>query len=158
MIPVGAQFCALVAMVLFGAVMGMAFDIYREVRNTFRFKTITTNIGDLFVWLLLLVLAFTVLLYINYGEVRLYVFLWMALGLLIYFRFISETARRPIQVLLYIIIKSASLLWIVFRIPFGFLQRVLIFLANLLSLLLFKLIFPFKKLFKFFRRPFAPKE
>ena len=118
--------------------------IFIEVRNTFRFKTITTNIGDLFVWLLLLVLAFTVLLYINYGEVRLYVFLWMALGLLIYFRFISETARRPIQVLLYIIIKSASLLWIVFRIPFGFLQRVLIFLANLLSLLLFKLIFPFK--------------
>ncbi|MGI6553891.1 MAG: spore cortex biosynthesis protein YabQ [Bacillota bacterium] len=158
MIPVGAQFYALVAMILFGVVMGAAFDIYREVRNTFRFKPMSTNIGDLLVWLLLVALAFAVLLYINQGEVRLYVFLGMALGLLAYFRFISGMAQKPIQVLLYIFFKTASLLWTVFRIPFSFLQRVLIFPANLLSLLLFKLIFPFKKLFKFFSRPPKLKE
>lgn len=146
MIPVEAQFNALLAMILFGFFMGIAFDIYREIRYSFKLKTIATNIWDLIMWLIFLVLAYAVLLYINYGEVRLYIFMAMALGLLIYFRFFSSLTRKPIKIVLFLLLKIISLLWKIIRIPFTILQRVLMLPANLISLAIFKLIGPVKGL------------
>jgi len=144
MIPVEAQFNALIAMTLFGIFMGIVFDTYREIRYYFKFKPITTNVWDLIVWLILLVLAYAVLLRINYGEVRLYIFMAIALGLLIYFRFFSRLAGKPIKIALFVLLKTLSLLWKIIRIPFALLQRVLMIPANLLSLVIFKLIGPVK--------------
>lgn len=156
MIPVEAQFQALVAMVILGVVMGIAFDIYRELRNTFRLKPMATNVWDLLVWLIFVILAYAVLLYTNYGEVRLYVFMGMALGLLIYFRIFSKTARKPIQIMLFALLKIISIVWIVVKIPFVFLQKVLVVPANLISLVLFKLFDPVRRVYRKLR--FKPKE
>ena len=158
MIPVKAQFHSLVAMVLFGIAMGISFDIYREVRKTFRLKPMATNIWDFLVWLIFIASAYTVLLYTNYGEVRLYIFMGIALGLLVYFRFFSRAARKPIRILLFVLLKVCSVLWTIGRIPLIFLQKVLVFPANLLCLAVFKLIAKVKRKLKALSRWFPPKK
>jgi spore cortex biosynthesis protein YabQ len=157
MIPVEAQFYALVAMILFGIVMGLSFDIYRELRYSFKLKSLGTNIWDLLVWLIFIVLAYAVLLYINYGEVRLYIFMAIALGLLVYFRFFSRMARKPIKIILFILLKLLSLLWKIIKIPFAIIQRVLMFPANLVSLVILKIFGPIKRLPKSLRNRFKQK-
>ena len=157
MIPVEAQFNALIAMTLFGGLMGVLFDFYRELRYSFKLKPLATNIWDLILWLIFLVLAYSVLLYINYGEVRLYIFMAIALGLLIYFRFLSDFARKPIRVVLFVSLKVLTLLWKIVRIPFLFLQRVLMLPANLISLTIFKIIEPVRRLPKSLAGKFKKK-
>lgn len=146
MIPVEAQFKALIAMILFGFGMGIGFEIYRELKRIFRLRPLATNFWDLIIWLIFLGVAYGVLLYINYGQVRLFIFIAMALGLLIYFRFFSRIARRPIRILLIFILKVLSLIWKVVRIPLVLVHRVLMLPANLVSLLIFKIISPLKRL------------
>lgn len=158
MIPIEAQFFALVAMVLFGIFMGIAFDIYRELKITFQLNPITTNIWDFIVWLIFIFLAYIVLLYTNYGEVRLYIFMGIAVGLLVYFRFFSRMARKPIRIILFLLLKTVSFLFSVVKVPITILQKILVFPANILSLAFFKIIFPIKKLFALVALPFSGKK
>lgn len=146
MIPIEVQFQALIAMTLFGFAMGICFDIYRELRGILRLKPRATNVGDLVVWLIFLVAAYMVLLYTNYGQVRLFIFMAIALGLLIYFRLFSRFLRKPIHMILLAILKVLSLIWKVLRIPLALVLRVLMLPANLISLLVFKLISPVKRI------------
>lgn len=148
MIPIEAQFYDLLVMILLGVIMGIFFDVYRELRNTFRFKKMTTNLWDLLVWMVLVVIAFAVLLYINYGDVRFYIFIGMAAGMLLYFSLLSRKSRRIIQTALFIFFRVLAALWLVFRIPLTIVQKILTFPANLISLLLLKTIRPVLKKFK----------
>ncbi len=144
MIPIEVQFQALIAMTLFGFAMGIVFDIYREVKTIFKLRPMTTNFWDLIVWLVFLVAAYGVLLYINYGQVRLFIFMAIALGLVIYFRFFSKIVQKPIHIFLFIILKVLAVIWKVLRIPFALVLRILMLPANLVSLLILKLINPLK--------------
>jgi spore cortex biosynthesis protein YabQ len=146
MIPVEAQVKALIVMILFGFAMGVGFEIYRELKRIFRLRPRAINFWDLVIWLIFLGVAYGVLLHINYGQVRLFVFIAMALGLLIYFRFFSPIARRPISILLIFVLKVLSLVWKVVRIPLVLVHRVLMLPGNLISLLILKIISSFKKL------------
>lgn len=153
MIPVEAQINALIAMTFFGLVMGIGFDIYRELKSSFKLKSMAVNILDLLIWIIFIILAYAVLLFTNYGQVRLYIFMAVALGLLLYFRWFSRAARKPIRIGLAVLLKLLSFLWKVVKIPFVFLCKVLMLPANFVSLVLLKLISPVRRFFKF-----TPKE
>ncbi|MDN5344258.1 MAG: hypothetical protein PWQ18_369 [Clostridia bacterium] len=74
--------------------LGFIFDCYRVGRYLGRPGVVATYIGDISFWVLFTALAFTLLMLINWGEVRVYVFLALALGVTLYTCFLSRGVRR----------------------------------------------------------------
>lgn len=69
-----------------GLACGILFDWYRIVRWLVRPGKALTFVGDLCFWAVAAASTFLLLLMGNWGEVRVYVFLGMALGLFLYFQ------------------------------------------------------------------------
>lgn len=84
------QLTAFVLTIGAGLLAGFWFDFYRAVRRVLRLEKTGTFLGDLLFSLFLTVFIFGLLLAINYGEVRFYVIMGLALGALIYWRLFSR--------------------------------------------------------------------
>ena len=84
--------------VAIGAGLGILYDFYRVGKRALRLRSLLTAVGDLLYWLAATVIVFLTLLYCNWGELRLYVFLGLASGAFLYFRFLS---LYPVRVLLF---------------------------------------------------------
>ena len=72
-----------------GIITGILFDIYRIFRGFNKIKIITM-IEDLLFWSLSSLVIFTFLLYMNYAFLTLYVYIFLAISLCIYLRFLSR--------------------------------------------------------------------
>jgi len=88
--PLSTQFLYFALTVGIGLLIGVAFDLYRILRGLVQPGKIITNVGDLFFWLLVTILAFVLLIFGNRGEVRFYVFIGIAVGLLVYLNLLSK--------------------------------------------------------------------
>ncbi|WP_194174813.1 spore cortex biosynthesis protein YabQ [Desulfofundulus thermobenzoicus] len=117
---------------LIGLMSGFAYDLYRVFREMVRPRRWGTYLGDFLIWVFLLVATFAALLVINYGEVRFYVLLGLALGAAIYLTLFSGPARRLIYRCIYLLARlarlvaaGAALLWRVVTFPF----KVLVFVT-----------------------------
>ncbi len=115
-----------------GLLAGLWFDFYQAVRRVWRLKKIGIFLGDLLFSLFLTVFIFGLLLAINYGEVRFYVIMGLALGALIYWRLFSRFGYgtimfsfRFLQKTFYLARKSISVSWRVFTSPFRVVSLVL---------------------------------
>ncbi|MBE3589728.1 MAG: spore cortex biosynthesis protein YabQ [Firmicutes bacterium] len=91
MVPVDIQLYAFLVTVLTGIGLGLAFDLSRAVRRVFRLKGPAAQLADAGLWLAGAVLAATGLFLANWGEVRYYVFIGLALGAALYFTLASAT-------------------------------------------------------------------
>lgn len=87
--PVNAQIYSFLGTIVTGLVLGILFDFYRVFRMITRPKKFLTCLGDLVFGLLATVAVFFVLLYSNWGEFRLYVFIGMIMGLFLYYNLLS---------------------------------------------------------------------
>lgn len=95
--PINAQFYSFLGTVLTGFVLGGLFDFYRVFRLLTKPKKLLTCLGDLLFGLFAALAVFLILLYSNWGEFRLYVFLGMFLGIFFYYNLLS---RLVVKVLL----------------------------------------------------------
>ena len=84
------QIILLAVSLIIGFVTGILFDIYRYIRNLLSPGPFFTALGDLCFWGLITFITFTALLIVSFGEVRGYVFLCIAIGLMLYLYFISR--------------------------------------------------------------------
>ena len=75
---------------LTGIILGIIFDFYRVFRGICRPHIWITSITDLIYWLLATILVFMALLVGNSGEVRLYIFIGLLLGVALYYRLASH--------------------------------------------------------------------
>jgi len=92
---VSTQFFAFGVTVLTGVIIGILFDFYRVLRGQKkRPRKLITNLGDLIFWLMATAIAFSCLIFGNWGEVRVYVFIGLLLGLLFYYYFCSRFLIR----------------------------------------------------------------
>lgn len=73
-----------------GFLAGFIFDIYRRLRSFSTPGPILTAFGDLVFWAVMAVVTFYTLFTFNSGEVRGYLFLGFAIGLLGYVSFLSH--------------------------------------------------------------------
>ena len=96
--PVADQITAFLLLVLLGNLVGIIFDCYRFFRRILKLKRRGTNCGDALFWLVVTVFAYVFLLKSTWGEVRLYVFLGIALGVSVYLRFFSSYTRAFLEV------------------------------------------------------------
>ena len=75
-----------------GMFLGLAFDFYRVLRALYRPRWLLTALADLCYWLFATGAVFLALLFGNWGELRLYAFIGLALGALGYYRLLSRRA------------------------------------------------------------------
>lgn len=83
------QIWTMASMMLSGVALGMLYDAYRVVSGEFRFPRWTIPPLDILYWAVGTIAVFRVLYLSNGGEVRLYVFLALMIGVSGYFAFFS---------------------------------------------------------------------
>lgn len=84
------QFIVLLDLCAAGVLIGMVFDFFKAAGKVFYFPRKVTFITDLLVCLLVALTVFQLLFLTNWGEVRLYVFLALLLGLVFYYLLLSR--------------------------------------------------------------------
>ncbi|MDR2167695.1 MAG: spore cortex biosynthesis protein YabQ [Clostridiales bacterium] len=75
-----------------GFALGIFYDVFRILRKIVRHNAVFISIEDIIFWLAAAALTFFLLMRINFGELRFFIFLALAIGLAIYFSSLS----RPI--------------------------------------------------------------
>lgn len=136
------QIRAFAATIVTGAAASFCYDYYRVVRGVFRLKKIGTCLGDLLFWMVTTAVVFLMLLWGNWGELRLYVFIGLGLGALIYFRLFSGPVSRLVGIKFFVIFKTWELLvktvlalWAAFLFPFRLVLLVVSYPVEFLRLL-----------------------
>ncbi|CVK18796.1 spore cortex biosynthesis protein YabQ [Sporomusa sphaeroides] len=92
-----------------GIVLGILFDTYRVLRRRFRPPWLVTSLTDLLYCLLASAIAFTALLAGNWGELRFYVYIALLVGIIAYYRLVSQYVMKFIMALLLLITKLCHL-------------------------------------------------
>lgn len=92
-----AQIEDFVLTLLLGIVAGFLFDYYQASLRGFRIKRYPQYILDMTVWIIMIALVGMALLIINQAEIRVYVFIALLAGAVIYFRLFAHYIRRPID-------------------------------------------------------------
>ncbi len=104
-----------------GVLLGILFDLFRELRDRLQLRREVQPFIDLFYWFLSAVLVFCLLWWSNWGEVRFYIFVAICFGFVVYFRYASEQIshmlRYIIRFLEAIITGLFSLLVVIFWNP-----------------------------------------
>lgn len=90
LIPIKTQLNVLIYSIVSGILIGILFDLYRLLRGFVRDNNIITFFEDMLFWIFTSIIIFIFLLYTNYAFIEVYVFLYIALGMFCYFKFISR--------------------------------------------------------------------
>ncbi|PYI50230.1 spore cortex biosynthesis protein YabQ [Paenibacillus flagellatus] len=151
------QFLTLSVMAGSGAFMGALFDVYRVLSGQLRPPRWLVPLLDAVYWIAATLFVFRALLYSNYGQVRLYVFIGLALGVWLYFRIASKLTIRLVHLVIRIVlalirfgrrtievavIKPIVLLYRLVIVLFGFLAAFSVFLFKIVL----QLLYPFRLL------------
>ena len=90
------QLFAFIVTMGIGFLAGIIFDVYRVFRGLWRPRKLGTFFGDILFWLVMTVLVFALLLFGNWGEMRIYVFLGVAFGAYLYVHYLSKRDRKSV--------------------------------------------------------------
>jgi len=77
-------------MMVVGILVGVAFDFYRVLRGKIKPKRLITDIFDLLFAIIVTIIIFIALIYSNGGVIRIYVFVGVLLGEIIYYWLFSD--------------------------------------------------------------------
>lgn len=84
------QLFNLAIFIITGMIIGVLFDIFRIIRKSFKTPDFITYIEDILFWILTgFVLLFTIFTF-NNGEIRIYIFVGLILGFILYLLTISK--------------------------------------------------------------------
>jgi len=92
-----------------GVAIGILFDIFRILRRTIRTSNIITYIEDVLFWILTGLLILYNIWYFNDGEIRIFMFLGIILGILIYMSTLSNIVIKIFSKILNTTIKVLEL-------------------------------------------------
>lgn len=87
-----------------GIIIGVLFDFFRILRRTIKTSNIATYIEDILFWVLTGFLILYNIMYFNSGEIRIYMFLAIILGVLIYMFTLSNILIKIFSKILKVII------------------------------------------------------
>lgn len=106
---------------LVGIAISILFDIFRVLRKTFKTPDVVTYIEDILFWIISGIIILGSIFLFNNGELRLYLFIGMSIGVLLYMLFISKyfikinvyiisTIQKVINKILHIILKPIKII------------------------------------------------
>ena len=104
---------------LTGVTIGILFDFFRILRKAIKTPNFVTYIEDILFWILTGLLILYNIWYFNDGEIRIYMFLGIIIGLLIYMSTISKPIIQIFSKVLEIIINILKIPFRVISIVFG---------------------------------------
>ena len=108
-----------------GLIIGLLFDFFRILRKTFDTNDIVTYIEDFIFWILTGAVILYSIFTFNNGEIRLFMFLGIIIGLTIYMLCLSNNVIK-INVFIFNILKNIILKIIhVILIPFKFIISII---------------------------------
>ena len=121
-----------------GILIGILFDIFRITRKTFKTCDFVTYIQDTIFWILSGILTLYFIFSFNNGEIRLYIFLGIILGIILY---ILSISKHFIKINTFILTKIKKVI-----------ETILLPIKKLLRILLFRpisfIFINFNKIFK----------
>ena len=94
---------------LTGVIIGLLFDFFRILRRSFKTSNIITYFEDVLFWILTGVLILYNIWYFNNGEIRIYMFLGIIMGGLIYMLTLSNIIISLLSKILILIVKFLEL-------------------------------------------------
>lgn len=124
-ISVSGQAFTFLCSVIGGVAIALIYDIFRIKRKAVKTGKFMTYIEDLFFWLLVAVVMFTMLYYSNEGELRSYLFLGAFIGVVFYALLFSKPIMNSSLFIINIIRKIFKAVWSVVSYPFRLLFRLL---------------------------------
>lgn len=158
------QFLTLWMMFVSGLGLGVLFDGFRVLAGQLRVPKWTQPVTDIVYWILATVLVFRVLYWSNQGQVRLFVFIGLAIGIVLYFmalsgrvvafmlfciRMVKAFVSFLIKAVHTVVIRPLIALYRFFILFLGFLATVAIFLYKVVL----QCLYPFWKLLAWLTRP-----
>lgn len=94
-----AQIEAFILTSILGIAAGFIFDYYQAVIRGARIRRYPQYLLDLSVWIFMILIIGLALLLINQAEIRAYVFIALLVGAIIYFRYMGQFIRQPVDLL-----------------------------------------------------------
>lgn len=111
------QLISFVYFIIVGIILSIIFDIFRILRRTIKTSDIVTNIQDILFCIITGIIILISIFWFNNGELRLYIFISIILGITFYMIFISKYFIKInviiinfIKKILYLLIKPFILL------------------------------------------------
>ena len=103
-----------------GLLIGLLFDFFRILRKAMKTADFITYIEDALFWILTgFIILYSIFTY-NNGEIRLFMFLAIILGILIYLIFISKMILSISLGIIDVVKKILSTIFNIIKIPFHF--------------------------------------
>ncbi|MEQ8176459.1 MAG: spore cortex biosynthesis protein YabQ [Syntrophomonadaceae bacterium] len=102
------QICAFLLTLLIGILLGIIIHFYQLTVRKSRLRKILLIMMDFSLWILLIALIFFGLVLINLGELRVYVFVALIIGVLIYYRYGARHLHRPLAALARVVVICFS--------------------------------------------------
>jgi spore cortex biosynthesis protein YabQ len=91
------QIEAFVLTLVLGLLTGTIFHFYQELIRAARVSRYILYFLDFSLWIIIIALVFLGMLFINQGEMRIYVLIALVLGILIYYRRFASRLDAPIS-------------------------------------------------------------
>lgn len=104
------QIQSFVLTAVLGVVAGMVFQFYQLLVRRARLGKYSLYVMDFFLWMLMILLIFAAMLFINQGEMRVYVLIALVMGIIIYHHYLGPTMEGPVSTLAQLTISAFSFL------------------------------------------------
>lgn len=104
------QWGAFLITVFAGVLLGVIFDFFRILGGRISFRGYFTTLADLLFWLVATVVVFAAFIFGNWGEVRLYMFIGLLAGVILYYRLCSRAVMKTIVFALDLLAKIVNAL------------------------------------------------
>lgn len=138
--------------IITGMVLSIVFDIFRILRKSFKTSDIITNIEDVIFGIVTGIILLTSIFLFNNGELRLYLFIGIGVGIIVYMLCISKYFIKVNVAIINLIKKIIILLTKPFIILFKFIKKLFFkpisFICINIKLLIKKLFIKSKKITK----------
>ncbi len=93
-----------------GICAGFIFHYYQSIIAQAKVGKYPLYILDFFLWIFMICIVFFAMLWINHGEMRLYVLIALVMGILIYYYFFRNFLQNPVTAAANLTIKVARLI------------------------------------------------
>ena len=141
--PLADQITAFAWTLAIGMLAGLCYEAYRAVKDAMGLKKVGTFTGDIVFWIFLTAFAFILLVRANYGQLRLYVFIGLLIGALLFTHLLGGFSYRLIRLAMRLagrVLRLAALIlfyiWKAVTFPFRIIFLTLVFPARLGGMLL----------------------
>lgn len=107
---------------LTGVIIGILFDFFRILRRSIKTPNIITYIQDILFWILTGIIVLYSIWYFNNGELRIFVFLGLIIGILIYMTTLSSII---VKIFTKILVFGINILKVPFKIIYSLISKII---------------------------------